>query len=133
MKERFFAGLLRNLSAGTRLALFLPVRWLHFRATPGQFALLAVFNLLVWVLSATLQADGGALNPQAVAVYLAQIPVLLLACLAIASIHGNASLATLLAVAASYTYEQGEREHPRDAIYVREMAEVEVKPKAVAA
>ena len=101
MKERFFAGLLRNLSAGTRLALFLPVRWLHFRATPGQFALLAVFNLLVWVLSATLQADGGALNPQAVAVYLAQIPVLLLACLAIASIHGNASLATLLAVALS--------------------------------
>jgi hypothetical protein len=101
MKERFFAGLLRNVSAGTRLALFLPVRWLHFRASPGQYALLAVFNLCVWVVSNTLQADGGTLNLQAVAVYLAQIPLLLLACLAIASIHGNASLATLLAVALS--------------------------------
>ena len=50
----------------------------------------------------------------------------------VAALAFNAS-ATLLAVAASYTYEQGEREHPRDAIYVREMAEVEVKPKAVAA
>jgi hypothetical protein len=99
MKERFFAGLLRNVSAGTRLALFLPVRWLHFRASPGQFALLAAFNLLVWVTSNTLQAGGGTLNPQALAVYLAQIPLLLLACLAIASIHGNAALATLLAVA----------------------------------
>jgi hypothetical protein len=101
MKERFFAGLVRNVSAGTRLALFLPVRWLHFRASPGQFALLAAFNLMAWALSATLQADGGTLNPQAIAVYLAQIPLLLLACLAIASIHGNASLATLLAVALS--------------------------------
>ncbi len=99
MKERFFAGLVRNVSAGTRLALFLPVRWLHFRATPGQFALLAAFNLLVWAVSGTLQASGGTLNPPAVAVYLAQIPLLLLACLAIASIHGNAALATLLAVA----------------------------------
>lgn len=101
MKERFLAGLVRNLSAGTRLALFLPVRWLHFRATPGQFALLSAFNLLAWAVSATLQADGGSLNTQAIAIYLAQIPMLLLASLAIASIHGNASLATLLAVALS--------------------------------
>jgi len=99
MKERFFSGLVRNVSAGTRLALFLPVRWLHFRASPGQFALLAAFNLLVWAVSSTLQAGGGTLNPQAVAVYLAQIPLLLLACVAIASIHGTAGLATLLAVA----------------------------------
>ena len=101
MKERFFSGLVRNLSAGTRLALFLPVRWLHFSASPGQFALLAGFNMLVWALSNTVQADGGTLNLQAVAVYLAQIPLLLLACVAIASINGNATLATLLAVALS--------------------------------
>ena len=99
MQERFLAGLVRNLSAGTRLALFLPVRWLHFRASPGQFALLVAFNLLAWVLSSTLQAGGGTLNPQAIAVYLAQVPPLLLVCLAVASLHGNASLAMLLAVA----------------------------------
>lgn len=37
---------------------------------------------------------------------------------------------SLLAVAASYTHEQGEREHPADAIYVRPCAEAEVRPKA---
>ncbi|CAM9789697.1 unnamed protein product [Phaeothamnion confervicola] len=101
MKERFLPGLVRNVSAGTRLALFLPVRWLHFRATPGQFALLAGFNLMVWALSSTLQAGSGTLNPQAIAVYLSQIPLLLLASLAIAAIYGNTSLAMLLAVALS--------------------------------
>ena len=101
MRERFFAGLVRNVSAGTRLALFLPVRWNHFRASPGQFALLAGFNLLVWVASNTLQADGGLFNPSALALYLAQIPLLLLACLAIAALRGNNALAILLAVALS--------------------------------
>ena len=86
MRERIFAGLVRNISAGTRLALFLPVRWLQFRASPGQFALLAGFNFLVWGLSSTLQAGGGVFNPTAIAVYLAQIPLLLLASLLIASV-----------------------------------------------
>ncbi|CAK0749983.1 hypothetical protein CVIRNUC_001953 [Coccomyxa viridis] len=34
-----------------------------------------------------------------------------------------------LAVAASYTWEFGEQDHPADAIYVRPMHDVEVKPK----
>jgi cell cycle arrest protein BUB3 len=34
----------------------------------------------------------------------------------------------LLAVASSYTYEEGERDHPADAIYVRRVTDVEVKP-----
>ncbi|PRW58435.1 mitotic checkpoint [Chlorella sorokiniana] len=38
--------------------------------------------------------------------------------------------ATQLAVAASYTFEQGEKEHPADAIFIREVTEAEVKPKA---
>jgi cell cycle arrest protein BUB3 len=29
----------------------------------------------------------------------------------------------------SYTYEHGEQEHPSDAIYVRQIADVEVRPK----
>eukprot|EP00898_Chlorokybus_atmophyticus_P000287 jgi/Chlat1/1259/Chrsp115S00762 len=40
---------------------------------------------------------------------------------------------TLLAVASSYTYEQGERDHPLDAIFVRNVSPVEVTPKPRAA
>ncbi len=101
MKESFLSGLVRNVSAGTRLALFLPVRWLHFRATPGQYALLVVFNFLVWALSNSLQSGGGTLNPVAMALYLAQVPLLLFACVVIASVVGNPSLIVLLAVALS--------------------------------
>jgi len=34
-----------------------------------------------------------------------------------------------LAVAASYAWEQGEKEHPPDAIFIRPVSESEVKPK----
>ena len=36
-----------------------------------------------------------------------------------------------LAMASSYTFEEGERDHPREEIYVREVLESEVKPKVV--
>jgi cell cycle arrest protein BUB3 len=39
---------------------------------------------------------------------------------------------TELAMASSYTFEEGERDHPREEIYVREILEGEVKPKVVA-
>ena len=39
---------------------------------------------------------------------------------------------TELAMASSYTFEEGERDHPREEIYVREILEAEVKPKIVA-
>ena len=35
-----------------------------------------------------------------------------------------------LAIASSYTFEEGEREHPRDEIYIREILNYEVKPKS---
>jgi len=35
-----------------------------------------------------------------------------------------------LAMASSYTYEEGERDHPREEIYVRDVLEGEVRPKA---
>ena len=38
-----------------------------------------------------------------------------------------------LAMASSYTFEEGERDHPREEIYVREVLESEVKPKVVVA
>jgi len=36
---------------------------------------------------------------------------------------------TLLAIASSYTYEEGEKDHPPDTIYIRYINEIEVKPK----
>ncbi|ELR24656.1 WD domain, Gbeta repeat-containing protein [Acanthamoeba castellanii str. Neff] len=35
-----------------------------------------------------------------------------------------------LAIASSYTFEEGERDHPLDQVFVRQVAEAEVKPKA---
>ena len=34
-----------------------------------------------------------------------------------------------LAIAASYTFEEGERDHPLDAIYIRRCPDSEIKPK----
>ena len=50
----------------------------------------------------------------------------------VAALAFNAE-ATLLAVASSYTYELGERDHPPDVIYVRPCLEAEVRPKQRAA
>jgi cell cycle arrest protein BUB3 len=36
---------------------------------------------------------------------------------------------TLLAIASSYTFEEGEKDHPSDAIYIREVNSSDVKPK----
>ncbi|KAL7537673.1 hypothetical protein ACHAXR_009268 [Thalassiosira sp. AJA248-18] len=35
-----------------------------------------------------------------------------------------------IAIASSYTYEEGERDHPREEIYVRDVLDSEVRPKA---
>jgi cell cycle arrest protein BUB3 len=35
-----------------------------------------------------------------------------------------------LAIASSYTFEEGEREHPKDEIYVRPMQDSECMPKS---
>ncbi|KAJ2786177.1 mitotic spindle checkpoint protein Bub3 [Coemansia javaensis] len=48
---------------------------------------------------------------------------------AIAALDFNAS-GTLLAVAASYTYDEGERDHPPDSIWIKPVAESEARPKA---
>jgi len=46
----------------------------------------------------------------------------------ISSLAFNAS-GNVLAVAASYTWEEGEREHPKDSIFIRNIRDVDVKPK----
>ncbi|KAH7487949.1 hypothetical protein PRIC1_007942 [Phytophthora ramorum] len=40
---------------------------------------------------------------------------------------------TVLAIAASYTYEQGEKDHPNDAIFIHTVQDSEVRPKKKAA
>lgn len=37
---------------------------------------------------------------------------------------------TQIAMASSYTFEEGERDHPREEIYVRDVLDTEVRPKA---
>ncbi len=37
---------------------------------------------------------------------------------------------TRLAIASSYTFEEGERDHPREEIYIRDVLESEVRPKS---
>jgi len=39
---------------------------------------------------------------------------------------------SLLAIASSYTFEEGEKDHPQDAVFVRSINDHEVKPKIVA-
>lgn len=49
----------------------------------------------------------------------------------VASLNFNRD-GTLLAVAASYTFEEGDKEHPRDAIYIRNVNDSDVRPKTAA-
>ncbi|KAJ2747621.1 mitotic spindle checkpoint protein Bub3 [Coemansia sp. BCRC 34301] len=46
----------------------------------------------------------------------------------ISSLSFNAT-GSVLAVASSYTYEEGEKDHPPDAIWIKPMSEFETKPK----
>lgn len=95
-------GLQRNLIAGTRLALFLPVRALDFRVGPGHYVLLIAASLAFW-LAGGIAREGfsGSFNAQALFVTLAQIPLVLLACLVAARIFRNPAL--LLAFAVVFT------------------------------
>jgi len=49
-------SLLKNLAAGARLALFLPLRASAYRVSAVDFALLFVFNFCVWVAAAAARA-----------------------------------------------------------------------------
>jgi hypothetical protein len=92
----------KNLLAGARLALFLPVRADDYRASPGNFTLLLAFNFLLWVGAAWMNAaEGSEFNPMAVAVYLASIPVVLATALLVAGALGAPALALLVATALS--------------------------------
>jgi hypothetical protein len=70
--------LIRNLAAGVRLALFLPLRPDHFRAGPAQFAVLVGFNFVLWIAAAAFRTGlEGEFDPAALAIYLSSITLVL--------------------------------------------------------
>lgn len=92
-------GLARNLAAGLRLALFLPVDRYGFRVSPGDFVLLCAFNLLAWLVAGMLRAGfPGYVDFGALPVALAEIPLLLLASTLIAYWYGRRELMPALAL-----------------------------------
>ena len=92
--------LLRNLAAGARLALFLPLRADQFRATPVQFAVLSIFNFVLWVGSEWVRAGfEGDFDTSAVSVYLATVTLVLASALVVAAAYKAYNRLLLLAVA----------------------------------
>lgn len=93
-------ALSRNLLAGARLALFVPVRPLDFRVSPAQCFALVVSCLALWLALGVLQQGiPGNVDFGAFTVALAWIPLLLGACLLAARLFRDARLAGAFAVA----------------------------------
>jgi len=92
-------GLARNLAAGLRLALFLPLSRYAFRVSAGDFVLLCAFNLLAWLAAGMLRVGfPGYVDFGALPVALAEIPLLLLASTIVAYWYGRRELALALAL-----------------------------------
>lgn len=92
-------GLERNLGAGVRLALFLRVSRYAFRISPGDFALLWAFNLLAWLAGGMLRGGfPGYVDFGALPMALAELPLVLLASLIIASLYRERELTLRLAL-----------------------------------
>lgn len=106
---RLLRGLKQNVLSGIRLALFLKVRALDFRVSAEDYAVLFVFNLLVW-LAAGMARIGfpGVLNLSALTIPLVQVPLTLLVCLLISHLYGRRELLlafALLLIASDALFE----------------------------
>jgi hypothetical protein len=89
----------QNLLAGTRLALFLPVRALDFRISIGQYVALVFAGFGFWLAGGMLLAGfPGSVDFGALTVALAEIPLLLGTCLLAARLFREAQLAVAFAV-----------------------------------
>jgi len=88
-----------NLLAGTRLALFLPVRALDFRISIGQYVALVSVGLAFWLFAGMLRAGfPGTVDFGALTAGLAEIPLVLGACLLAARVFRETQLAVAFAV-----------------------------------
>lgn len=98
MKE-LWAGLKANVTAGTRLAMFMPVRIVDFRISAGHYALLVTASFMAWLLGGMARSGfPGDFDPGALVVGLGQVPLVLLACVLAAAVLRESSLALVLAV-----------------------------------
>jgi hypothetical protein len=97
-----FFSLAKNLRAGARLALFLPVRAFDYRVSAAHYAALVVFNFAVWIAAAAVR-DGfqGEFDESAVPVYLASVPLVLATAMLVAYAYRTPQ--RLLAVAVALT------------------------------
>lgn len=92
-------GLVRNLAAGLRLAVFVPLSRYDFRASPGDFALLWAFNLLAWLAAGMLRVGfPGYVDFGALPMALAEIPLVLLASSIIAAWYRQRELLLALSL-----------------------------------
>jgi len=89
----------QNLLAGTRLALFLPVRALDFRISIGRYVALVFASLAFWLVGGMLRTGfPGTVDFGALTVALAEIPLLLGTCLLAARLFREEQLAVAFAV-----------------------------------
>ncbi len=96
------SSLAKNLLAGLRLALFLPVRASDYRVSGLDFVLLALSGFVAWVaVAAVLAGFEGDFNPSAVPIYLAGISLVLGTALLVALAYGAQEKLLSLAVALS--------------------------------
>jgi hypothetical protein len=95
----YLQALYRNLLAGARLALFLPVRALDFHATALDYVLLVAFNFALWIAIAALRTGmAGDFDGDAIAIYLGAVPLVLITALVIAHIYAASEILLLVAV-----------------------------------
>jgi len=93
-------GLLRNVAAGTRLALFLPLRASDFRVSALNYALLAVLSFAFWVGAAAARAGfEGEFDSATLTVYLATVTLVLATALLVALAYRAPERLLLIAVA----------------------------------
>jgi len=99
-ESMLWRGLRQNLRAGSRLALFLPVRALEFRISAAQCVALILACLALWLALGVLQQGlPGSVDFGALGAALAAIPILLGACVLAARLFREAQLALAFAVA----------------------------------
>lgn len=93
-------SLLLNLRAGARLAFFVPLRAVDFRAAPLDFVLLVALDLALWVLASAARAGfEGQFDPSALPTYLAGVLLVLAVALAVSAACRDPGGLLLIAVA----------------------------------
>jgi len=93
-------ALYRNVVAGTRLALFLPVRAYDYRVSPLDYTLLLAFNFAVWVAAAAIRTGlAGEFDRAALPIFLASVPLVLVTAMGVALIYGERERLLLIATA----------------------------------